>query len=345
MKLLIITQAVDLDDPVLAFFHGWIEKFASRFEHVHVICLKEGRHALPSNVKVHSLGKENGESNIKYIRRFLTYVWALRKEYDTVFVHMNPEYIVLGGWLWKLIRKPVTLWYIHPKSSWRLWIARIFATHIVSATEKSFPLRSQKLIPIGLGVDTDFFNPGEVPSGDDFKVMLAARIAPVKRVECVIGAVSELMRRNVPVVFDYYGGALRRDKTYADTMYKLVPAATPPDMWRWHGDSSQTQVRDAYRAHDAHVNATDSGSFDKAVFESMACGCITVVSNRALRGVVPDELMFEEGDSVSLADVLERVYRLSCSERSELKKKIRAIAEEKYSLSALIGRVVEVLKS
>jgi glycosyltransferase involved in cell wall biosynthesis len=256
---------------------------------------------------------------------------------------MNPEYLVLGGGLWKMLRKPTTLWYIHPKSSWRLWIARVFATHIVSATEKSFPLRSKRLIPIGLGVDTDFFSPGVTASGNDFKVMLAARIAPVKRIECVIGAISELMRRNVPVVFDYYGGALPRDREYAEALYKLVPAATPPDMWRWHGDSMQTQVRDAYRTHDVHVNATESGSFDKAVFESMACGCITVVSNRALRGIVPNELIFEEGDSASLADALERIYRLVPAERTELKKKMRAIAEEKYSLSALIERVVKVL--
>ena len=347
MKLLITTQAVDLDDPVLAFFHGWIEKFATHFEHVHVICLKMGRHSLPKNVSIHSMGKESGESNVKYIWRFFRYVWTLRGEYDTVFVHMNPEYIVLGGWLWRLLRKPVTLWYIHPKSSWRLLIARIFAIHIVSATKKSFPLETKKLIPIGIGVDTDFFSPGKSDSPESltFRVMMAARIAPVKRVECVIGAVSELMRKNVPVVFDYYGGALVRDKAYADTLYKLVPAATPPDMWHWHGDSSQTQVRDAYRTHDVHVNATDSGSFDKAVFESMACGCITMVSNTALRGIVPEQLIFDEGDSRSLAATLERVAKMTHEERSTLRTSMRMIAEKNYSLSALIRRIAEVLKS
>ena len=56
-RLLITTQAVDLDDPVLGFFHRWIEEFAKHCESISVICLKEGRHDLPDNVHVYSLGK------------------------------------------------------------------------------------------------------------------------------------------------------------------------------------------------------------------------------------------------------------------------------------------------
>src|SRR3989344_3692203 len=57
MRLLICTQAADQDDPVLGFFHEWIAGLAKQFESVEVVCLKEGRHALPANVSVHSLGK------------------------------------------------------------------------------------------------------------------------------------------------------------------------------------------------------------------------------------------------------------------------------------------------
>jgi len=56
MKLLIITQKVDINDDNLGFFHRWLEKLASRFEKLSVICLAEGEHHLPSNVAVFSLG-------------------------------------------------------------------------------------------------------------------------------------------------------------------------------------------------------------------------------------------------------------------------------------------------
>ena len=58
MKLLIVTQIVDKNDPILGFFHRWIEEFAKHVEHIEVICLKEGKHKLPSNVHIHSIGKE-----------------------------------------------------------------------------------------------------------------------------------------------------------------------------------------------------------------------------------------------------------------------------------------------
>ncbi len=81
----------------LGFFHRWIVEIAKRCDSVHVICLKEGRHQLPANVTVHSLGKEGGTLSRQYVTRFYRYIWRYRKEYDSVFVHMNSEYVCLGG--------------------------------------------------------------------------------------------------------------------------------------------------------------------------------------------------------------------------------------------------------
>ena len=41
MKLLMTTQALDLDDPVLSAYHGWVKELASRVEKLEVIVLKE----------------------------------------------------------------------------------------------------------------------------------------------------------------------------------------------------------------------------------------------------------------------------------------------------------------
>jgi hypothetical protein len=92
MKLLIVTQVVDSTDLYLGFFHRWIEELAPRFENIEVVCLLEGKHALPKNVRIHSLGKERGKQpSYIYAFRFLKIVWRLRKEYDAVLVHMNQE--------------------------------------------------------------------------------------------------------------------------------------------------------------------------------------------------------------------------------------------------------------
>jgi glycosyltransferase involved in cell wall biosynthesis len=253
---------------------------------------------------------------------------------------MNPEYIVLGGWLWKLLGKKVGLWYIHPRSSWRLQTARIFVNKVFSATAKSFPLKSSRLIAVGHGVDTDFFVPAVRLPSQTLRVMCAARIAPVKNIACMIDAMAYLAQRKVHASFDYYGDELPRDEKYAQDVRRH---ATSIPAWTFKGRASPEDIRDALQSHDVHVNATTSGSFDKAVFEAMACGCMSVASNTALRGILPDELFFEENNAESLADTLERVCRMSLEEREALVVRLRSIAVERYSLSALVGRIVGAL--
>jgi len=106
MRLLIITQKVDENDDILGFFTGWIAEFAKNCEKVTVICLQKGEFNLPDNVKVLSLGKEqlsaishqpSALQKFKYVFNFYKYILGERKNYDSVFVHMNPEYIILGA--------------------------------------------------------------------------------------------------------------------------------------------------------------------------------------------------------------------------------------------------------
>ena len=99
MKLLVITQKVNKNDSNLGFFHEWLLRLAGQVEKLTIICLEKGEYNLPDNVQVLSLGKniKYQISNIKficqlkYLFRFYKYIWKFRKEYDAVFVHMNPE--------------------------------------------------------------------------------------------------------------------------------------------------------------------------------------------------------------------------------------------------------------
>jgi hypothetical protein len=113
MRLLLITQKVDRSDPVLGFFHRWIEKFSKYYESITVICLYKGEYNLPNNVRVLSLGKENGKSKIEYIINFYKYIYQEKDNYDKVFVHMNQEYILLAGIVWKIMKKDIFMWRNH----------------------------------------------------------------------------------------------------------------------------------------------------------------------------------------------------------------------------------------
>mgnify|MGYP000064714087 CR=1 FL=1 len=153
MKILVITQKVDTNDPILGFFHRWIEEFSKYYEKVCVICLKKGGHDLPPNVSIYSLGKEEGESRIKYITRFYKYIWNLRKEYDVVFVHMNQIYIVLGGILWRIWNKKIGLWYVHRQKSLSLWLSAYITNVIFTSSKESFGYQNSKVNYLGHGID------------------------------------------------------------------------------------------------------------------------------------------------------------------------------------------------
>ncbi|KKS22293.1 MAG: hypothetical protein UU78_C0019G0001, partial [Candidatus Roizmanbacteria bacterium GW2011_GWC2_41_7] len=56
MKLIVITQKVDINDGNLGFFHRWLEKLAEKTTELRVVCLSAGEYHLPQNVKVYSLG-------------------------------------------------------------------------------------------------------------------------------------------------------------------------------------------------------------------------------------------------------------------------------------------------
>src|SRR3989344_2349036 len=155
MKLLIYTQAVNIDDSDLGFFVRWIEEFAKRCEKVTVVCLRKGAYALPSNVQVIAL---DTTSRVMRSLHLLRMCISLRREYDTVFVHMNPEYVVVAGLLWRIMRKRVALWYTHKSVNLKLRVATFFANVVLTASKESFRLRTHKLHVMGHGIDTDFFS-------------------------------------------------------------------------------------------------------------------------------------------------------------------------------------------
>jgi len=154
-KLLFITQKIDLEDDVLGTYHHWIEKLSEKVERINVICLYRGKVNLPRNVSVYSLGKDKlssadlrglkrGFTRIKYIVRFWKYIWNLRNNYDLVFVHMNPIYIILGGWFWKLWGKKIFLWYNHPMGNLAVKIGIFFSKKVFCTSCYAFAAKYKK---------------------------------------------------------------------------------------------------------------------------------------------------------------------------------------------------------
>lgn len=274
MKLLLVTQTVSQNDPALGFFIRWIEEFAKHCERVEVICLNEGRHILSKNVRVQSLGKENGPPRfarrLVYAFRFYALLSRLRGQYDAVFVHMNPEYVILGGPLWRLLGKRVALWYTHKSVNLKLRVATFFANVVLTASKESFRLQSRKIRVTGHGIDTKFFSPGQPVARDDFALSVG-RLTRSKRHDLAI-------RRAVADHRELHIAGEGPDKARLLALVDELHAHV-----RFLGGITQAQLRDEYRAAAYLIHTSETGSLDKVVLEALACGLPVHTNDPALK--------------------------------------------------------------
>ncbi len=251
MKLLITTQMVDAAHPVLGFFVRWIEEFKKHGE-VDVIALRD-------------LGQGG---KLARARRLLGLV--RRSKYDTVFVHMNPEYLVVVGWYWRLRGKKIALWYTHKNVDLKLRIAEKFAHHIFTASKESFRLKSDKVHIMGHGIDTDFFTPDPTVPRENW-VLSAGRLTKSKRHDTAIRLAHEK------------GNELRiagegPEKPFLEALVRELGARVV-----FLGGLTQAQLRDEYRKAAYFIHTSETGSLDKVVLEALACGLPVKTNDLALK--------------------------------------------------------------
>lgn len=289
MKLLIITQKVDIDDPILGFFHKWIEKFSKYYESIVVICLNKGKYNLPNNVKVLSLGKENGVSKIKYLYNFYKYIVQERDNYDKVFVHMNPIYVVMGGIIWRILGKSIALWYTHKNVDFKLRIAEIISDKIFSASKESFRLKSNKLKIVGHGIDTNLFCPSKENSRDKYTILSVGRISQTKNQYIIIDALNNLLEQYPQVKLILVGDAITsEDFKYKEKIQNRIKELKIDKSVIWVGSVKSSSTMDYYQRYEVFINLSTTGSLDKVVLEAMSSGIKVITSNEAFKSVLPE---------------------------------------------------------
>ncbi len=320
MKLLVITQKVNKNDSNLGFFHEWLLCLAGKVDKLFVICLEKGEYDLPQNVEVLYLGKniKYQISNIKficqlkYLFRFYNYIIRERKNYDAVFVHMNPEYCILGGIFWRLWHKKVLLWYTHKAVNLRLRLGVLFANKIFTASKESFRLSSEKVEVVGHGIPVDVFadQPENVPTGQ-LCLLAVGRNSPSKDFDTAIKAVQELKNnKNLPPI-------------------KFVIESS----------RSHDEMPRVYHCYHILVHNSRTGSMDKVVLEALASGRIVITSSEAFAGLAKDGIVyvFKAGDCEELAGVIEKIYQSGIIVPNE---KAIEYVRKNHDLGALINKIM-----
>lgn len=363
MRLLITTQAVDVNDPALGFFHTWIEGLSAHFEHVHVVCLKEGEHHLPSNVSVHSLGKsahdrpasawEVGRLRLKYIVRFYRYIFSLRREYDAVFVHMNSEYMMLGGVFWRFSGKRAILWRNHVRKDVSTWLGAHAAHAVCYTSPSSYTARFKNAVRMPIGIDTNVFKPATAPAPRN-SILFFGRLDEVKHPDIFVQALEILMERlsglpgqgqeGVSFKADIVGDPTDPASAYAHKVRNRAATLALEGVLAMHASITNAEAPSLYASYAIYVNLTPSGSFDKTIGEAAASGCILVAANNVLRDTLPSALLVNPVSPELVASGIEAALKLSEGERTELSRRLREYVVREHSLALLIERLLGIFK-
>jgi len=359
MRLLIITQKVDENDDILGFFTGWIAEFAKNCEKVTVICLQKGEFNLPDNVKVLSLGKEqlsaishqpSALQKLKYIFNFYKYILGERKNYDSVFVHMNQIYVILGGFFWKLAGKKIGLWYAHGSVPSSLKLAEKLTDIVFTSTESGFRLPSKKKKVVGQGIDVNKFKvkSEKLKVGEYlFRIITIGRISPVKDYETLINAVEILAKKGLKLNVDIVGAAgLPEQEKYLAGLKEMTERKNLSETINFVGAVSNKDIAPRLQSADLFVNMSHTGSLDKAILEAMACGLPVLTCNEALLEVLgeyKDKLMYPKNNPEALAEKIEHIINMTPAEKGKTSADMREIVVQDHSLKNFIGKIISFL--
>ena len=341
-KLLFITQKIHEKDDDLAFVILWVNEFRRQGVDVQVICLEKGEYK--GDIPVYSLGKENGVGKIGRVIKFLSLI--LKLKYNRVFVHMNPEYVTLGGWYWFLTRKSVYLWYTHYTMHIHLWLSGILCRRMFAATKQSLPQYEgkEKKVVTGHGIDIEYWT-GEINKVgfNDIKkkkeenkkltnLLAVHRLCRSKHLDITIKALTYLPDKYTLTV---YGRDVEKD--YVAELHSLVQELGLESRVKFMGPVPMEELIGVYGKFDVMVNMAGE-TIDKTMVEGMLFGLfpITTPGNSEAIGlpIWPD--------SESPEDIAKFIREEKWSEYD--KDFLSKIVKQQHGLPALIEKMNAYIK-
>lgn len=339
MRLLVVTQALDTADPVLGFFDAWVRRLSERVP-IAVFALRVGAHTLPTGTIVERIRAEGPRSRLRDAARFLALSVRHRRSYDTVLVHMNPEYVVLAGIFWKLMGKRVALWYNHPKRHMLLQIALLFADRVFYTSPQAATAGAIAGMRMPVGIDTELFAPGS-KKRDPHLIYLQGRVSEGKRIHVALAALRALRAAKVPARLAIVGPA---DDVYLTRLREEFAPEFAEGAADYFGPAKNTDTPELFAHAAVALNLAREGHFDKTALEAASCETPVVVGSRTFAGLIPDPWIVRGDDPAAVSHALLRFFALSARERTALGKTLRERVVATHSLPTLIDRLVASLE-
>jgi glycosyltransferase involved in cell wall biosynthesis len=328
MKLVVITQRVDPDDPALGATVPMLRSLAARVDELVVLTLSARGASLPDNVRIKVIAAPT--QALRGARFAAALAPELRTRPVAVLAHMSPIYAVLAAPLVRPLRIPLLLWFTHWRSSRLLQLAERVSTRVLTVDRTSFPFASPKVSPIGHGIEVNALPC--VEQKESLRLLALGRTSPAKGLDTIVEAA-----RLAGVELEVRGPSLTdEERAYRDTLG--VPVEPPV---------ARREIAGVYAAVGALVNNMRSGALDKVVFEASAACLPVLVSNPGfaslVEGIEPS-LQFPQDDAQALAERIRALVDAGPEARARIGRELRLRVERDHSVDRWAERVLEAAR-
>ena len=349
-NLLYLNLAVDDEDVSLGFANTWIKQFSNKFESVDIITLSKSNDYITTNKKVNIYGLLKGDNTSK-ISKFLKIRKTIKEltsttSYDLCFSHMSPLLLIMTKF-YSLKKFPTILWYTHPKpkefsKKIILIMSLFFCNKVVTASNSSFPYKSNKLNVVGHAIDYEqFLNKRKKVLNKEFLIL--SRISKSKNLEVAIDGFlkSKFSNHNISIVGD---AVSKEDVEYRNKLSKKYELNKNVIFL---GKIPHKDLPSLMNKYSFHINATPEGFYDKSVLEAISGGLFSIYANKDYDKHFKKDMHFLtkfELNRGSLTDVLNFVYE------QEDKNILRIIEYGQFSVSSesiqtIFERIVATVES
>jgi glycosyltransferase involved in cell wall biosynthesis len=297
--------------------------------------------ALPSNVRVISLGKERGVSRTGRAINFAKAMAAATREANGVFTHMSPPFAIGAAPFAKLYRIPLVMWHTHRAVTLQLKLAVALSDVVVTASRESLQLATPKARVLGHGINTAQFSPSlQTVPGAPPLIVAVGRLSPIKRYELLIAAVKRLRARGVQCRCAIIGGAPPGAEAYEQKLRTLAAGEV-----EFAGAVPHGQISGWYTRCAVAVNLSANTGMDKVTLEAMFCGRPVLAADPTFASLLGAEgaswQAVEEPEALAnqLASIL--ADPVGSAEQAAA---VRARAMAAHSLERLMDRLIQVFK-
>jgi glycosyltransferase involved in cell wall biosynthesis len=355
MRLAMIITKVDEDDSVYGANIAWIRALAERVEHLTVIGMSVGRHTLPANTTVRSLGKERGASKLGRLLALqrIMLPLVLRRRIDGIFVHQAQVWGLALFYAWPL-RVPVVLFKAHGTMPPGIRRFLPFFTAVTTTTAETF-VDTPKKVVVGQGIDVRRFqrSGAPVPVGEDGQVSIVSvgRLSSIRRYHVVIDAIAIVRERGrwLPTLHVYGEPYNESEVAYARELEAQIARLGLECCVVFHGVVPNAELPAVYGQSVAYLNGSlGTSALDKSMLEAMACELPLITGNPKfveLFGPHAGLLYCESEEAEALADKLEGVLALKDEERVAIGAHLRKSVVDHHNVEGLMEQVVGLIAS